>query len=235
MEDLISNILFTASVWVLPVLIAITLHEAAHAYVANKLGDPTARLMGRVTLNPFSHIDRFGTIILPMLCLISGWALAGKPFVFGYAKPVPVAVSRLNNPRRDMMLVAAAGPAINVVLALFAVLLLHTVSWFPEWFAAWWQETLKNGILLNLVLAVFNMLPIPPLDGGRIVTGLLPYNMAARYSRLERYGLFIVIGLMFLLPFIGREIGVDLSFALDFVMFGVKYLLHFILILTGQF
>ena len=155
MEDLISNILFTASVWALPVLIAITLHEAAHGYVANKLGDPTARLMGRVTLNPISHIDRFGTIILPMLCLISSWA--------------------------------------------------------------------------------FNMLPIPPLDGGRIVTGLLPYNLAARYSRLEQYGLFIVIGLMFLLPFIGREIGVDLGFALDFVMFGVKYLLHFILMLTGQF
>lgn len=234
MEDLISNVLFTASVWALPVLIAITMHEAAHGYVANMLGDPTARLMGRVTLNPFAHIDRFGTIILPMLCLISGWALAGTPFVFGYAKPVPVAVSRLNNPRRDMMLVAAAGPAINVVLAFFAAALLHTVSWFPEWFAAWWQATLINGILLNLVLAVFNLLPIPPLDGGRIVTGLLPYQLALHYSRLERYGLFIVIGLMFLLPFIGREIGVDLGYAMRLIMFGVKNLLHFILMLTGQ-
>ncbi|WP_193170837.1 site-2 protease family protein [Nisaea nitritireducens] len=234
MEDLISNVLFTASVWALPVLIAITMHEAAHGYVANMLGDPTARLMGRVTLNPFAHIDRFGTIILPMLCLISGWALAGTPFVFGYAKPVPVAMSRLNNPRRDMMLVAAAGPAINIVLAFLAAAMLHTVSWFPEWFAAWWQATLINGILLNLVLAVFNLLPIPPLDGGRIVTGLLPYQLAVRYARLERYGLFIVIGLMFLLPFIGREIGIDLGYAMRLVMFGVKNLLHFILMLTGQ-
>lgn len=234
MEDLISNVFFTASIWALPVLIAITLHEAAHAYVANMLGDPTARLLGRVTLNPFAHIDKFGTIILPMLCLISGWALAGAPFVFGYAKPVPVAVSRLNNPRRDMMLVAAAGPAINVVLAFCAAALLHTVPWFPDWFSAWWQATLINGILLNLVLAVFNMMPIPPLDGGRIVTGLLPYELAVRYSKLERYGLFIVIGLMFLLPYIGREIGLDLGYAMQLIMFCVKYLLHFILMLTGQ-
>lgn len=234
MEGFLSEILFTASVWVLPVLIAITMHEAAHGFVANMCGDPTARLMGRVTLNPFAHIDKFGTILLPILCLISGWVLAGTPFVFGYAKPVPVAVSRLNNPRRDMMLVAAAGPGVNVLLAIAASFLLHTVSWFPEWFGAWWEATLVNGILLNLVLAVFNMIPIPPLDGGRIVTGLLPYEIARRYVRLEKYGIFIVIGLLFLLPFIGREMGIDLSQFMRMVMTGVHYLLQLVLMLTGQ-
>lgn len=234
MENAVSEILFTASIWVLPVLIAITMHEAAHGYVANMLGDPTARLQGRVTLNPLAHIDRFGTIILPVLCIMSSWALAGAPFVFGYAKPVPVAVSRLNNPRRDMMLVAAAGPAVNVILAIAAAILLHTAPWFPAWFGQWWQTTLVNAILLNLVLAVFNMVPLPPLDGGRILTGLLPYDLAVRYARLERYGIFIVVGLLFLLPFIGRQIGVDLGFFMRMIMVGVEHLLHFVLALTGQ-
>jgi len=234
MQGFISDILFTASVWALPVLIAITMHEAAHGFVANLCGDPTARLMGRVTLNPFAHIDKFGTVVLPILCIISGWALSGTPFVFGYAKPVPVSMSRLNNPRRDMMLVAAAGPGINVLLAIAAAALLHTASWFPYWFGAWWETTLVNGVLLNLVLAVFNMLPIPPLDGGRIVTGLLPYELARRYVRLERYGIFIVVGLLFLLPFIGREIGLELDYLMRLVMIGVHYLLQFVLMLTGQ-
>lgn len=232
--DFVSDILFTASVWALPVLIAITMHEAAHGFVANMCGDPTARLMGRVTLNPFAHIDKFGTVVLPILCLASAWVLGANPFVFGFAKPVPVAMSRLRNPRRDMMLVAVAGPAVNVLLAIAAAMLLHTVSWFPLWFSAWWKETLINGVLLNLVLAVFNMIPIPPLDGGRIVTGLLPYELARRYVRLERYGIFIIVGLLFLLPFIGREIGIDLGQFMRLVMVGVHYLLQLVLMLTGQ-
>ncbi|WP_420405044.1 site-2 protease family protein [Nisaea sp.] len=234
MDGFISDIAFTASIWALPVLIAITMHEAAHGFVANLCGDPTARLMGRVTLNPFAHIDKFGTIVLPILCIVSGWALAGTPFVFGYAKPVPVAMSRLNNPRRDMMLVAAAGPGVNVLLAVAASALLHTASWFPQWFGAWWEATLVNGVLLNLVLAVFNMIPLPPLDGGRIVTGLLPYELARRYVRLERYGIFIVVGLLFLLPFIGREVGIELNYLMRLIMVGVHYLLQFVLMLTGQ-
>lgn len=234
MDGFLSEILFAASVWVLPVLIAVTMHEAAHGYVAWLLGDPTARLMGRVTLNPFAHIDRFGTIVLPILCLISGWMLSGSSFVFGYAKPVPVNVSRLHNPRRDMILVAAAGPGTNLALALAAGVLLHSVPWFPDWFAGWWQATLVNGVLLNLALAVFNMLPIPPLDGGRILTGLLPYELAIRYARLDRYGLAFILGLLFLLPALGTTVGVDLNQFAELIGIGVRFLLEFVLSLTGH-
>lgn len=201
----INEILYLASIWVLPVLLAITMHEAAHGWVAWKLGDDTAKLLGRVTFNPLVHIDRFGTIILPALLITFGG------FLFGWAKPVPVRFGRLGNPRRDMVLVAAAGPAINIGLAIVSAIGLHFVSFLGPEFGEWVARNLVNSININLLLAIFNMLPLPPLDGGRVAVGILPYRLALPLSKLERYGLFILIGLIFILPLAGREFGVDLN------------------------
>ncbi len=203
-QGFLQNILYEVSVWALPALLAITFHEAAHGYVAWLLGDPTARQAGRVTLNPLPHIDRFGTVVLPILCLIAPIGL-----VFGYAKPVPVNLARLGNPRRDTILVAAAGPLANVALLAVSALLLHALVLAPEWLGPWLAANLQRSILLNAVLAVFNMLPVPPLDGGRIVTCLLPWPLARRYARLERWGILIVIGLVFLLPALADGLGYD--------------------------
>jgi Zn-dependent protease len=200
------NILYTASVWVLPALIAITLHEAAHGYAAEFFGDDTARRAGRISLNPFRHVDPFGTVLLPALLLI-----ARSPFLFGYAKPVPVDFWRLRNPRRDMVFVAAAGPAMNLALALAAGFLYQGVDLLSPGVAAWVAANLQNAIILNVMLAVFNMLPIPPLDGGRVAVGLLPDALAYPLARLERLGIFIVLGIMLLLPALGDAIGVDLN------------------------
>lgn len=179
------------SVWFLPVVIAITFHEAAHAWVAEFCGDDTARMLGRVTFNPIKHIDPFGTLLLPGMLV-----LVGAPFIIGFAKPVPVNFSRLNNPKRDMIWVAIAGPAINVILAFGSALALHLV--FPPTtdVSAWLYQNLQNAIFANVLLAVFNMLPIPPLDGGRVVTGLLPSPYAWRFAQIERYGFLILIGLL---------------------------------------
>ncbi|PCJ33780.1 MAG: site-2 protease family protein [Alphaproteobacteria bacterium] len=189
---------------VLPLLLAITFHEAAHAWVAYKLGDNTAKLLGRVSFNPIVHIDIFGTIILPLMLLMSGG------FLFGYAKPVPINFNNLNNPRRDMVLVALAGPAANIILVICAALLLHVVGFLPNVAGVWLVENIKYAIFINALLAVFNMLPIPPLDGGRVAVGLLPDIIARPLSRVEPYGMFIIIGL-FLLPMLGRQIGLDLN------------------------
>jgi Zn-dependent protease len=189
MED----ILYLVSVWFIPALLAITLHEAAHGYAAEVFGDDTARVMGRISLNPFRHIDPFGTIILPGLLL-----LARAPFLFGFAKPVPVNFGRLRNPRRDMIFVAAAGPAMNLLLALLAAFLYHGVGLLPDGVAPWAAHNLVNAIELNVILAVFNMLPIPPLDGGRVAVGLLPDALAYPLARLESVGIFILLGLMVL-------------------------------------
>ena len=207
------------STWVIPILGAITLHEAAHAYVAWKLGDDTAYEQGRVTFNPFRHIDPFGTILLPGLLIF-----VGASFLFGYAKPVPVNFYRLRHPRRDMVLVAAAGPAMNLALALAAGLLLHLRGFIPADAHAWYVVTLQNGVFLNLLLAVFNMIPLPPLDGGRVAVGLLPHSLARPLARLERFGFFILIGTMLFLPSIsqqilGREISVFRSIILPIVNF----------------
>jgi Zn-dependent protease len=187
MDDIIRNI----AVYALPVLFAITLHEAAHAYAARYFGDNTAYAAGRMTLNPIKHIDLFGTILIPIgLYLTTG-------FVFGYAKPVPVEFSRLNNPKRDMAWVALAGPGANFVMALMwlvfgALLVFFGVSEsFPH-------KVAQAGVLTNLLIFAFNLLPIPPLDGGRIVTSILPNGLAYKYARLEPYGFFIVLGLLFL-------------------------------------
>ncbi len=214
------------SVWALPVLLAITLHEAAHGWAAWKLGDDTAKRLGRVSFNPLRHVDPFGTIVLPAMILL----LSGGRFMLGYAKPVPVAVERLRNPRWHMVLVAAAGPAANLLIAFVAALLLHTLPYLPSFALEWAGRNLENAILFNLVIAVFNMMPLPPLDGGRIVTGLLPYRLAVPFARLERWGLLIVLGLVFLLPFLGNQLGMDLDL-FSSVILGTAYALA-VLVLT---
>src|SRR4029077_14919904 len=171
-------LIYAASIWVIPLIIAITFHEAAHGYVARFFGDNTAWQFGRVTLNPFKHIDPVGTVLLPALLFVTR-----SPFLFGYAKPVPVNFGALRNPRRDMIFVAAAGPAMNFILAVIAALLFHLVSYLPDTAEQWVAENLKNGLVINVILAIFNLLPLPPLDGGRIVVGLLPDRIARRFAR----------------------------------------------------
>ncbi|MPR09712.1 site-2 protease family protein [Microvirga tunisiensis] len=203
--DLPSTI-YTASTWIVPILIAITFHEAAHAFAAWKLGDDTAHRMGRVTFNPFKHVDPFGTVLLPALLF-----LTKAPFLFGWAKPVPVAFQRLGKPRRDMALVAMAGPLTNIGLALVSAALLRMMRLLPEEIAPWFVQTLYQSILLNLILAIFNMFPIPPLDGSRVLMSLLPKALARQYAKLERFGFLILLGIIFLLPILGRQTGTDLN------------------------
>ncbi|SDF16732.1 site-2 protease family protein [Thalassobaculum litoreum] len=230
MSDLdINGFLLNASIWALPVLLAITLHEAAHGWAAAKLGDPTARLMGRVTLNPFAHVDLVGTVLIPLALL-----LMSAPFLFGYAKPVPVNFSRLRNPRRDMALVALAGPASNILLAILGALAFHLVPVLPDTATQWAAEMLQRLVLLNLILAVFNMLPIPPLDGGRILVSILPDWAAWKVARLERAGLFIVIGVLFLLPYFARELGYDFNVTGVLIWAPVDFLMSVIATLTGH-
>ena len=221
--------LYMASTWVLPVVLAVTLHEAAHGFVAYRLGDDTAYRLGRVTLNPLKHIDPFGTIMLPAILL-----LLRSPFLFGYAKPVPVNFRALNHPRRDMVLVAVAGPGTNIVLAIVAALLFHLVSYVPSGAAPWVAQNLKNALIINVVLAVFNMLPLPPLDGGRVAVGLLPNFVAEPLARLEPYGMVILIALLFLLPVLGVQMGIDLNIISYLIGAPTEVILRAILRLTGN-
>ena len=197
---------FEASTWVIPVIVAITFHEAAHGFVALLCGDETAWRLGRVSFNPLKHVDPFGTLLLPGLLL-----LLRSPFLFGYAKPVPVNFRALRHPRRDMILVAAAGPGMNLALATLAGLALHLVVDLPDTSRQWAQLSLRNAIIINVLLAVFNMLPIPPLDGGRIAVGLLPKFLALPLAALEPFGLLILIVLLFFVPMLGAQIGIDLG------------------------
>lgn len=193
-----NNLVQTIAVFALPVIFAITLHEAAHGFVAKYFGDATAYLQGRVTLNPLKHIDPVGTILLPLgLAILS--SVAGYGIVFGYAKPVPVQFANLRNPKRDMIWVALAGPAANFVQAALWVLLvfaMRAMGVVEPFFYAMAQA----GLLVNGIIFAFNLLPIPPLDGGRVLIGLLPARASIAYARVEPYGFFIVLGLMFLVP-----------------------------------
>ncbi len=201
MADMGTTIALIAA-WALPVLFAVTFHEAAHGYVASFLGDDTARQSGRLTLNPIAHIDPFGTVILPLLLLV----FVG--FAFGYAKPVPVNAARLRHPRRDMIWVALAGPGANILLALAGALLLPVAASVGAPFGPWATQMLHVMVFFNCLIAIFNMLPIPPLDGGRVVAGLLPLSLARPYAQLERYGFLIVVGGLFLLPMLFRAAGI---------------------------
>jgi len=181
----------TIALVAVPVVFAITLHEAAHGYVARQFGDQTAWMLGRVTLNPLKHIDPIGTILVPGMLL-----LTGAPFLFGWAKPVPVNFGNLRHPKRDMIWVAAAGPAANFVMALLWVLLLGAATPGGMFASGGLQQVAQYGIMVNLVLMALNLLPIPPLDGGRIAVGLLPGRASYALSRLEPYGFFVILVLL---------------------------------------
>jgi Zn-dependent protease len=221
--------LYDISVWVIPLVIAITFHEAAHGFVAHALGDDTAWKLGRVSLNPLKHIDPFGTLILPGMLL-----LAHSPFLFGYAKPVPVNFRALRHPRIDMVWVALAGPATNIVLALVAALAFHFVGYLPPNAAQWLFDNLKNALVINVVLAVFNMMPIPPLDGGRVAVGLLPRVLAVPLARLEPFGMLILIGILIVLPLAGSQFGLNLDVISTILRATTGYLFQLILMVTGN-
>lgn len=180
----------TLSVWTIPVLFAITLHEVAHGYVAKLLGDPTAASLGRLSLNPLHHIDLVGTILVPGLLMAMGGVL------FGWAKPVPVDYRRLNHPKRDMALVAVAGPGANLLMAVAWALIIRLAEVAPDYFMEPMRYMGMAGIKINVVLAVLNLLPIPPLDGGRIAVGLLPNKLAYWVARIEPYGFLILLVLL---------------------------------------
>jgi len=229
MSQQLATVLYTASTWIIPLIVAITFHEASHGYVARLCGDDTAWRLGRVSFNPFKHIDPFGTILLPALLL-----LMRSPVLFGYAKPVPVDFRALHNPRRDSILVAAAGPAMNLLLATLAALAFHLLAYLPDVARSWIGQNLQNALIINVLLAIFNLLPLLPLDGGRILVGFLPDVLATPLRRLEPYGLMILIGLLFILPVLGAQLGVDLNIIWQLVQRSTGIIVDAILKLTGN-
>lgn len=221
--------LYTVSTWILPALLAITLHEAAHGFVAWWMGDPTAKDAGRVTLNPLRHVDPMGTVVLPAMLL-----LVKAPFLFGWAKPVPVDFQNLPSPRRDMAIVAAAGPGINLAQAYIALLLFHLLPMFGQTIDEWVAQNLQNAIQINLILCVFNMLPLPPLDGGRVAVGLLPLALARPLARLERYGMVLLLILLLAVPLAASQFGIDWNPLFALITPVVNWLADSLLALSGH-
>ena len=228
MDVQIFEILANILIYGVPAILAITLHEAAHGYAALQKGDDTAKRAGRLSLNPLRHVDPFGTVILPAVLIFTH-----APFIFGYAKPVPVNFNALRRPRLDMVYVAIAGPATNILLAVISALLFYTVVYMPVPLAKLMVQMLAFSININVLLAVFNMLPIPPLDGGRVAVGFLPPAPARLLASLERWGFVIVIGSFMLLPFILSQAGVHFSL-FDVLLRGpMTWTINLIASLTG--
>lgn len=206
MDISLVEILINIMIFAPPAILAITLHEAAHGYAALSKGDPTAKEQGRLSLNPMRHVDPMGTVLLPLALVV-----LKSPFIFGYAKPVPVNFGRLRQPRMDMVFVALAGPLTNIGLAFASAILLHTMKFIPEIAVPVLTEMLVFSLNINVLLAIFNMLPLPPLDGGRVAVGLLPDVLARPLASLERWGFVIIMGVFILGPFVMAQIGIDFN------------------------
>tara|TARA_R110002095_G_scaffold212416_1_gene201548 strand:- start:4067 stop:4765 length:699 start_codon:yes stop_codon:yes gene_type:complete len=228
MDVQIFEILTNILIYGVPAVLAITLHEAAHGYAALQKGDDTAKRAGRLSMNPFRHVDPFGTIILPAVLIFTQ-----VPFIFGYAKPVPVNFNALRNPRLDMVYVAIAGPATNIFLATLSALLFYTLAYMPIPLAKLMVQMLAFSININVLLAIFNMLPLPPLDGGRVAVGLLPPALARPLASLERWGFAIIIGVFMLLPFILGQMGIHFSLFEVLIKEPMTWTINLIASLTG--
>ena len=225
----IGGMIINLTVWILPVIFAVTMHEAAHGFVAKLFGDQTASRLGRVTLNPMKHIDPFGTILLPALCLV----LPGGGFLFGYAKPVPVNFRALKYPRPATVAVAIAGPGVNLLRAFVSMLAMHLVPSTMNSATAWIIQNLYNSAEINVWLAVLNMLPIPPLDGGRILVAIAPKQLATKLASLEGAGLLILLAIIFLPRVIGAQFGQNWDLFAILVGGPADWLFHTLVRLSG--
>ncbi len=219
---MISNINLTAiALMALPIILSVTLHEIAHGYVAYLRGDNTAKNMGRLSLNPFRHVDLLGTIILPLILFVTH-----APFMFGWAKPVPVNFAALKKPKQDMIWVSIAGPLTNILLFIISLSLLVFLSGAETEVNDTFAMLLVNMMIFNLMLALFNLIPLPPLDGSKVVMGLLPMPLARKYASIERYGMLPILFLLMILPWIGSKIGVNLDFVSIYLSHAVKFIMQ---------